>query len=152
MVISELADHPNVRHSVYLTAFWPQRGQSLFSLLGDGPMPRWFKARDDGALELTEDVDVLREAVCADLDREAVSEFRSHAVLQSGAAMAVPSSAPERAHPTTYIIAAEESDECIPVAAQEAMAANADFVVRLPAAHMVQLSRPDELAEALGRI
>jgi len=50
------------------------------------------------------------------------------------------------------MIAAQESDNCIPVAAQEAMSANANEVVRLPAAHMVQLSRPDELAEALGRI
>jgi len=38
------------------------------------------------------------------------------------------------------------------VAAQEAISASADYVVRLPAAHMVQLSRPDELAEALGGI
>jgi hypothetical protein len=50
------------------------------------------------------------------------------------------------------MIAAQESDNCIPVAAQEAMSANADYVVRLPAAHMMQLSRPDELAEALGQI
>ena len=40
----------------------------------------------------------------------------------------------------------------MPVGAQEAMATNADNVLRLPAAHFVQLSRPDELAEALGRI
>jgi hypothetical protein len=38
------------------------------------------------------------------------------------------------------------------VAFQEAMAVNADNVVRLPALHMAQLSRPDELADALGRI
>ena len=25
MVITELADHPKVRHTVYLTAFWPER-------------------------------------------------------------------------------------------------------------------------------
>jgi pimeloyl-ACP methyl ester carboxylesterase len=64
----------------------------------------------------------------------------------------VPSTAPDRRHPTTYIIAAQESDQSIPVPMQEAMAANADNVVRLPAAHFVQLSRPDELAEVLGRI
>ena len=44
------------------------------------------------------------------------------------------------------------SESANSVAAQEAVSANADYVVRLPAAHMVQLSRPDELAEALGRI
>jgi pimeloyl-ACP methyl ester carboxylesterase len=50
MVITELADHPKVRHSVYLAAFWPQRGQSLLDLIGDGPSPPWIVARDDGAL------------------------------------------------------------------------------------------------------
>jgi pimeloyl-ACP methyl ester carboxylesterase len=73
-------------------------------------------------------------------------------VLQSAASFGTPSTAPDRAHPTTYMIADQDSDNCLPVDAQEAMAANADYVVRLPAAHMVQLSRPDELAEALGRI
>jgi hypothetical protein len=46
----------------------------------------------------------------------------------------------------------QESDNGIPVRTQEAMSANADHVVRLPSAHMSQLSVPDELAEALGRI
>lgn len=32
MVLTELADHPKVRHSVYLAAFWPQRGQSQLDL------------------------------------------------------------------------------------------------------------------------
>ena len=152
MVITELADHPKVRHSVYVAAFWPQRGQSLLSLLGDGPQPAWIVPRDDGALEITKDLDVAREALCADLDRDQTREFLSHVVLQSAAALSAPSTAPDRGHPTTYVITTQESDNGIPVAAQEAMSANADNVVRIPAAHMVQLSRPDELAEALGRI
>ena len=152
MVITELADHPKVRHSVYLAAFWPQRGQSLLDLLGDAPLPNWFIQRDDGALEFTDDFELLWESLCADLDRNRAREVLSRAVLQSAAAFGAPSTAPVRAHPTTYVIAAQDSDNCVPVAAQEAMSASADYVVRLPAAHMVQLSRPDALAEALGRI
>ena len=38
------------------------------------------------------------------------------------------------------------------VAAQEARAANADYVLRLVAAHIVQLCRPDEAAEASSQI
>ena len=38
MVITELADHPNVAHSVYLTAVWPRRGQSVDELYG-GVLP-----------------------------------------------------------------------------------------------------------------
>lgn len=152
MVITELADHPKVRHSVYLAAFLPQRGQSLLDMFGDAPLPTWIVPRDDGALGVTEDFELARDALCADLDRDRAREMFSHNVLQSASAFGVPSTAPDRGHPTTYIIAAQESDNCIPVAAQEAMAANANEVVRLPAAHMVQLSRPDELADSLGRI
>jgi pimeloyl-ACP methyl ester carboxylesterase len=99
-----------------------------------------------------DDFELARDSLCADLDRDRAREMFSHIVLQSASAFGVPSTAPARGHPTTYIIAAQESDNCIPVAAQEAMAANANEVIRLPAAHMVQLSRPDELADALGRI
>jgi len=152
MVITELADHPKVRHSVYVAAFWPQRGQSLLDLLGDGPAPNWIVARDDGAVQITDDLELARDALCADLDRDRAREMFSRFVPQSAAALGVPSTAPDRNHPTTYVIAAQESDSSIPVAAQEMMSANADDVVRLPAAHMVQLSRPDELAAALGRI
>lgn len=152
MVITELADHPKVRHSVYLAAFWPQRGQSLLDMLGHAPLPTWIVPRDDGTLGVTDDFELARDSLCADLDRDRAREMFSHVVLQSAAAFGVPSTAPDRGHPTTYMITAQESDNCIPVPVQEAMSANADEVIRLPAAHMVQLSRPDELAEALGRI
>jgi pimeloyl-ACP methyl ester carboxylesterase len=152
MVITELADDPKVRHSVYLAAFWPQRGQSLLDLLGDAPLPNWFVPRDDGALEITDDFELAWESLCADLDRDRTRDMLSRFVLQSAAAFGAPSTAPDRAHPTTYMIAAQDSDNCLPVAAQEAMSAYADHVVWLSAAHMVQLARPDELAEALGQI
>jgi len=153
MVITELADHPKVRHSVYLAAFWPRRGQSTLDLLAEGSMAMtWGVPRDDGSVEITNDFELARDSLCADLDRDRAQEMVSRWVLQSAAALGVPSTAPDRGHPTTYMIAAQESDNCIPVASQEAMSANADEVVRLPAAHMVPLSRPDELAEALRRI
>ena len=152
MVITELADHPKVRHTVYLAAFWPQRGQSLLDLVGDEGLPNWIVQRDDGALEITDDFELAWESLCADLDRDRTQRMLSRFVRQSAAAYGAASTAPDRAHPTTYMIAAQDSDNCVPVAAQEAMSAYADYVVRLPAAHMVQLSRPDELAEALGQI
>jgi pimeloyl-ACP methyl ester carboxylesterase len=45
------------------------------------------------------------------------------------------------------MIATDELDSA--VVAQEAWSANADHVVRLPGAHMLMLSHPDEVAEAL---
>jgi pimeloyl-ACP methyl ester carboxylesterase len=149
-VITEMADHPKVRHSVYLAAFWPQRGQSQFDILGAGPLPAWIFPSDDGSMALTEDHEVMCEVLCADMDQERAAVFVSRLVLESVSSHATPSTAPDRGHPTTYVIC--EHDNALPVSLQEAMSANADHVVRLPAGHMAQLSHPEELAEALGRI
>jgi pimeloyl-ACP methyl ester carboxylesterase len=150
MVITELADDPKVRHSVYLTAFWPQRDQSLADMLGDGPLPGWMVVYDDGSASVIDDVDIAREALCADLDRDRAAELQSHFVRQSLASFAVPSSAPVRSHPVTYMLC--ELDNAIPLPAQEAMSANADHVIRFASGHIPQASIAVELAEALGRI
>ena len=149
MVITEVADHPAVAHSVYLSAFWPQRGQSGGDLLG-GVMPNWAVAHEDGTATVTEDFDVAYAALCHDLDpARAAVEVGRH-VPQSMAALGVPSSAPDRSHPTTFLIC--EQDSAVPLAAQEQMAARADHVERLPSSHQPMLSMPDRLAEVLGRI
>jgi len=113
-------------------------------------LPPVINRRDDGALEVTKDFDLAWKAFCPDLGRDRAQEVLSRFVLQSDASFIAPSTAPLRTHPTTYVIAALESEDS--VAAQEASAAKADYVVRLPASHMVQISKPSELAEALGRI
>jgi pimeloyl-ACP methyl ester carboxylesterase len=149
MVITELADHPDVGHTVYLTAFWPERGQSALNLMGNVLPPVFFQ-RTDGALEVIDDFEFAWQAFSPDLDRDRAQEMLSRFMLQSYSSATSPSTAPDRTHPTTYMIATQETDAS--VAAQEASAAKADYLVRLPAGHMAQLSRPDELAEALGQI
>ncbi|SDX76042.1 Pimeloyl-ACP methyl ester carboxylesterase [Geodermatophilus africanus] len=152
MVITELADDPRVRHSVYVAAFWPQRGQSLLDLAGGDSLPAWVEPRDDGSLAVSRDPETVREALCADLSREQAAAFRDRLVLQSVAAFTTPSTAPERRHPTTYVVCTQESDSSIPVPAQEAMATPAERLVRLSSAHMAPLSVPDELARALADV
>ena len=149
MVITELADHPKVRHSVYLTALWPQCGQSAQDLFG-GALPKSIIQRDDGALAVTDDFELAWKSFCPDLDRDRAERTLSRFVLQSAASFTGPSTAPDPAHPVTYMIATRESGES--VAAQETRAVDADHVVRLPAAHMVQLSRCDDLVKALTQI
>jgi hypothetical protein len=149
MVITELADHPNVAHSVYLTAVWPQRGQSVNDLYG-GVLPRPIIRRDDGALELTEDFDVVCDTFGRGLDRASTEIMASRFVLQSDASWTDRSTAPERRHPTTYMVATEEAEAA--VAAQEALSARADRVVRLWGAHMLMLNRADEVAGALAHV
>ena len=58
MVITELADHPKVRHTVYLSALWPERGQSALNLMGMcchpylscGLMVRWRSRMNSSSL------------------------------------------------------------------------------------------------------
>jgi pimeloyl-ACP methyl ester carboxylesterase len=150
VVITEFANHPKVQHSVYLTALWPQqRGQSALNLFGN-VVPDPIIRRDDGTLGITEDFELAWEKLCNDLDRDRTRRMLSRFLPQSTASFTAPSTVPDRTHPTTFMIATKESDAS--VARQEMDAANADYVVRLPAAHMVQLSLPDELAEVLGQI
>jgi pimeloyl-ACP methyl ester carboxylesterase len=149
MVITALADHPKVRHTVYLSAFWPERGQSALNLMGD-VLPLVFARRDDGALEITNDFDLAWQTFCADLDRDSAQKLLSRFVLQSYSSCIAPSTAPKRSHPTTYVIGLRETEGSL--AGQEASAPKADHVVRLPAGHMMQVSRPVELAEVLAQV
>jgi pimeloyl-ACP methyl ester carboxylesterase len=150
MVITELADHPAVAHTVYLSAFWPRRGMSLSDLLGDRPLPNWIVPHDNGTATVTHDLGVAREALCADLDPDRAAEELRRLQPQSLSSFGSPSSAPDRKHPTTYIIC--EQDNAIPVDAQEQMATAADHVERLPSSHQPMASMPDRLAEILARV
>jgi pimeloyl-ACP methyl ester carboxylesterase len=150
MVLTELADHPAVGHAVYLAAFWPTRGQSVFDLLGGGPLPDWMLRHDNGTLELTDNLEIRRQVECGDVDPERASENLRRMVPQSVSSFETPSSAPERRHPTTYIIT--EQDQAVPPPAQEQWATAADTVVRLPSAHQPMLSMPDRLANVLTHI
>jgi len=150
MVLTELADHPAVAQAVYLSAFWPTRGQSVVELLGGGPLPDWLLQRDDGTLEMTDDLEVRRQIECGDVDPDRAAETLGRMVPQSVSSFAAPSTAPDRRHATTYIIC--EQDQAVPPAAQEQWAAEADNVVRLPSAHQPMVSMPDRLAAVLTQV
>ncbi len=150
MVITELADHPAVAHSVYLAAFWPQRGQSAMELLSAGPPPTWMSPHDDGTLRATDDLPLLRQTLCADVDEQRAYADLRRFLPQSISSATAPSTAPDRGHPTTYVIC--EQDQALPVALQEQMAAGADHQHRLPSSHQPMASMPDELADILGRV
>jgi pimeloyl-ACP methyl ester carboxylesterase len=149
-VLAELADHPAVRHSVYVAALRPQRGQSIADLLG-GRLPDWVRARpDDGAAQVSDDADVVRRALCEDVPEERfLRDVYPHYVLLSLRSLADVSSAPATGHGTTYVVC--EHDRAVPPATQEAMASGADRVERLPSSHSPLLSMPGRLAEVLGR-
>lgn len=147
-VLAELADHPDVRHSVYVAALRPRRGQSLADLLGG--LPDWVRTRPDGAAQVSDDPAVVRRALCEDVPEERfLRDVYPHYVLLSLRSLAEVGAAPAAGHGTTHVVC--EQDRAVPLDAQEAMASRADRVERLPSSHSPMLSMPGRLAELLER-
>lgn len=145
----ELADHRAVRHSIFIAALHPSRGQSVADMLG-GQVPDWTVLRDDGAVQVSERLEVARQALCADVDAERFArDVYPRYLLTSMSSLATASTAPDRTHPATYVVC--EHDHVVPVEAQEAMAGSLDGVERLPSSHSPMLSMPGRLAEVLER-
>ncbi|MHA6784462.1 alpha/beta fold hydrolase [Pseudonocardia saturnea] len=149
MVITEAADEPGVAHRVYVSAFWPERGQSL---MGMATVPfDWVAVTEDGtAAHVTDDVSRAAEVLCADLDPARRAEWHRHLMFSSAAAMGTPAAAPDSDAPVTYVVL--EKDGAVPPEMQEAMAARADHVERMATSHSPQLVDPAGLAAILGRI
>jgi pimeloyl-ACP methyl ester carboxylesterase len=148
MVITELADHPAVRHSVYVAGYWPDRGQSAMDMFGD-EVPEFFVSYDDGTFGFSDDFDVVKRTLFADIDESRAAEIHRRLLPQSVSSITTPSTAPERTHPTTFVIT--ERDQLFPPAAQEAMAKRADHVVRLSTSHSPMFAAPEELASIIVR-
>ncbi len=147
VVVTEVADHPAIRHSIYVAAFWPPRGASLADLAGDGPLPPWTVVRDDGAAGLVDDAEFLHQTFGHDVDPQRYARYAEHFALQSMTFFVSPCSAPDRTHPTTYVVCTE--DHCIPPQAQEAMAQQANHVERLASGHSPMWSMPEQVAAVL---
>lgn len=150
MVLTDLADHPAIQHSVYLAAFWPQRGQSSLDLLG-GAAPPWMAVRDDGAVQVSSEPQIVHAALCADVSfSRFVEDIYPRYVLTSLSSAGTPSNAPDAQHESSYVIF--EQDQVVPAAAQEAMAASAAHVYRLPSSHSAMISMPQQLADLLASL
>jgi len=148
MVLAELADHPAVRHSVYVAGLRPQGGQSIADMLG-GETPDWMVVRpDEGVVQVSDNADLVRRTLCADVKEERfLRDVYPGYVMTSLRSFADPCSTPAAGHPTTYVIC--EQDHAVPPEAQEAMAATADHVERLPSSHSPLLSMPERVAHVL---
>ncbi|MDD7968884.1 alpha/beta fold hydrolase [Actinomycetospora lemnae] len=135
VVLTELADDPRVARSVYVAAARPARGRSLGDLFG-GALPSWTVAHPSGlALGTVDDAEVTRQTFCAEMTPEEWAPWHAHqmGLLSSNAALSDAATAPDPTHPATYVLC--ERDAAMPPPAQEAMAASADRVVRVPTSH-----------------
>jgi pimeloyl-ACP methyl ester carboxylesterase len=133
----------NVAHLIYLAAYMPDQGESMYTLHGV-PDP------DDtsGLFPLTDDP---RNSLYADLSDAEAEQAMSELVQQTLLSFA------EKVHaaawrdiPSTYIVT--EQDKDLPTALQERMAAQATEVRRIASAHSPFLSQPRQLAALIDEI
>jgi len=132
-VITEAGTNPKVAALVYITAFAPDRGESVATLIKDpppgAPVPPILPPQD-GYLFL--DKAKFRSSFAADVDPEAAL---------SGAI----SEPAWRTKPSWYLVVTE--DQMIPVAAQRAMAKRANAtIVEVKGSHAIYVSQPGAVA------
>ncbi|WP_026912617.1 alpha/beta hydrolase [Patulibacter minatonensis] len=146
MVVNEVADHPRIVHSVYLTAFWPPApGASMFSILGAAP--EWAADNGDGTISVTSDPVWARRIMCADLDADRSAELSARLRPHSLSSFASETTGRTHPHPTTYVVC--DDDQAIPAPAQVGMSGAADHVVHLSSGHFPQVTVAAKVARVL---
>ncbi|MGA1803400.1 alpha/beta hydrolase [Rhizobium sp. HT1-10] len=145
-VITEVGSEEKVVSLVYLAAFVPEAGESVFDLASQ-EVPGAEKAPllppKDGFIKI--DPQKFAAAFSADID-PAEAQFMAAAQRPWGleAVQGKITSAAWKAKPSFYLLATE--DRMIPAQAQAAMAARAGAtVVEVSSSHAVMLSQPEEV-------
>jgi pimeloyl-ACP methyl ester carboxylesterase len=152
VVITQAGDHPNVAALAYITAFAPDTGESVNSLIADpppgAPVPPILPPVD-GLLVL--DRDKFAAAFAADVP-EKLASFMADSQVPSGVdALDGEVTEPAwRSKPSRYLVATD--DHMIPPAAQRAMAERAKAIVtETPGSHAVFVSRPAVVAAVISQ-
>ena len=151
-VITEAGNHPNVAALAYITAFAPDKGESVNSLIADpppgAPVPPILPPKD-GFLFL--DRDKFAASFAADL-APAQAQFMADSqvpwgVDALGGAITEPA---WRTRPSWYLIVTE--DRMIPPPAQRAMAERAGATVsETPGSHAIYVSNPAVVAAVIAQ-
>lgn len=149
MVLTEVADHPGIACAVYVSAFFPARGQGIGDFL---PEPlEWMQVHPSGAaIGVSDDIEVTHRGLAADLDIESWRPWHDRLCYSSLADFGAVATAPDRTHPVAFVIC--EQDASLRPALQEAMAARADRVLRIATSHSPMLADPFGLASLLEEV
>src|SRR5437868_4839586 len=146
-VITEAGNDPKVVGLVYITAFAPDKGESVATLIKDpppgAPVPPILPPRD-GYLFL--DRAKFRASFAADVDAEKAA-FMAHSQVPWGVeALAGKISEPAwKTKPSWYLIATD--DKMIPPDAQRSMSKRAgSTVVEVKGSHAIYVSQPEAVA------
>lgn len=151
-VITEAGRHPRVAALVYITAFAPDAGESVATLIKDpppgAPVPPILPPQD-GFLLL--DKSKFHASFAADVDAETATFMADSQVPWGLGALSGPISEPAwRSKPSWYLVVTE--DQMIPVAAQRAMAKRAGAtIVEAKGSHAIYVSQPAPVAALIER-
>ena len=146
-VITEAGTHPKVAALVYITAFAPDAGESVSSLIKDAPpgapVPPILPPQD-GFLAL--DKTKFRASFAADVDADKAAFMADSQVPWGLAALSGTISAPAwKSKPSWYLVVTE--DQMIPVGAQRLMAKRAGATVtEVKGSHAIYVSQPAVVA------
>ena len=147
VVISEAGNDPKVAGLVYITAFAPDRGESVASLIANpppgAPVPPILPPKDS---YIFLDRNKFAASFAADVEPETASFMADSQVPWGLDALQGAVSEPAwKTKPSHYLVVTE--DKMIPPPAQRAMAGRARAqVTELPGSHAVYVSNPAEVA------
>jgi len=148
VVVTEAGNHPKVASVVYITAFAPDAGESVSSLIQNpppgAPVPPILPPQD-GYLAL--DKAKFRASFAADVDADKAAFMADSQVPWGVEALAGAVTQPAwKTKPSWYLVATD--DHMIPPDAQRFMARRAGAtVVETPGSHAVYVSRPEPVAK-----
>src|SRR5438552_10177668 len=149
-VITEAGNDPKVARLVYITAFAPDKGESVSTLIKDppsgAPVPPILPPRD-GYLFL--DKAKFAASFAADVDAERTAFMADSQVPWGLDALSGTISEPAwKAKPSWYLVATD--DKMIPPAAQRLMAKRAgSTVVEVAGSHAIYVSQPNAVARLI---
>jgi len=150
VVITEAGTHPRVKGLVYITAFAPDKGESVASLIANpppgAPVPPILPPQD-GYLFL--DRTKFAAAFAADVEADTATFMADSQVPWGVEALAGAVTEPAwKTKPSYYLVASE--DKMIPPPAQRAMAGRAKAqVTEAPGSHAIYVSKPAVVAEII---
>jgi len=152
VVVTEAGNDPKVAGLVYITAFAPDAGESVSTLIANpapgAPVPPILPPQD-GYLFL--DRDKFAESFAADVKKEKADFMASSQVPWGVNALAGAVSTPAwKNKPSWYLVATD--DKMIPPPAQRAMSKRAgSTVVEVKGSHAVYVSQPAAVAALIER-
>jgi pimeloyl-ACP methyl ester carboxylesterase len=150
VVIGEAGDHPNVAALVYVSAFAPDRGESLAALLAGGePSPGVQAIRPDARGGLIVDPQAFPALFAGDLPREEAEAMAARQLPSNPANFeATAEVAAWHDRPVHYVLTTE--DLMIPADAQRFFAGRTGgTVTEIAASHAALVSRAAEVAAAI---